>query len=410
MKNIFRFLIACTMCIGVLYSCKEMDFTYRQFIEDGETVYISKADSIITRGGNGRIEVSWLLLSDPKVASYKMYWNSRTDSVEGSLQKTENVDTVRVMLENMEEGVYEFEIILYDKFGNTSVTSSRIGRVYGERYQNNLYNRLYRNFRRANGGRDLAVNWVAADDQVVYSDIKYRTSSGDEKRYRLDPSEEASVLEDFPVDATFDMRTVFLPDRLSLDTFYTDFESVEPVFIDIEVDKSLWKNAMLSDDTYDEGYRKLSDLWDNTITQYFRNRNNATTPELPHWFTIDLGKKYILSKILVNQYVTDAATGGNWVFRSGSPRTFEIYGSDVASTDWDDWKLLGQFESIKPSGLPVNENTQADIDQARAGEVFEFIRMNDSFRYIRFKTTSTWGGNKDIMLAELTLWGQEADD
>src|SRR5690606_31002279 len=79
----------------VLSSCGKMDDTYRDFLADGETVYVAKADSLKVRPGRERVELEWLVMSDPKVKHYKVYWNNRTDSIERDLDRVKDGDTVR---------------------------------------------------------------------------------------------------------------------------------------------------------------------------------------------------------------------------------------------------------------------------------------------------------------------------
>src|SRR5699024_353321 len=97
---------------------------------------------------------------------------------------------------------------------------------------------------------------------------------------------------------------------------------------------------------------------------------------------------------------------GGWRYGADSPKKFEVYGSNVKSTDWDDWTSLGEFESVKPSGLPYRELSDEDIAQNLEGEEYEFIKVNKSFRYFRFKTSELWDPNRaGLMMAELTLYG-----
>ena len=103
--------------LAMLLSCGKMDDTYSEFVKDGERIYIAKADSLKVRGGNKRIQLSWLLLSDPKVVKYKVTWNNGRDSIVNPVVKTASVDTVTLMIDNIEEGTHEFEIYTYDKLG-----------------------------------------------------------------------------------------------------------------------------------------------------------------------------------------------------------------------------------------------------------------------------------------------------
>ncbi|NGM62632.1 hypothetical protein G5B30_11970 [Sphingobacterium sp. SGG-5] len=415
-NNRISFLIALFVLMGFLFSCKEMDYTYRQFVEDGETVYISKADSIVVRGGNQRAEVSWLLLSDPKVTKYKMYWNNRKDSVEGSIQKTEKVDTIKVMVNNLAEGVHEFEIFLYDKLGNTSIRSSKVGRVYGQRFQSSLYNRVIRSMKRVNARKDLDILWLAADNEIVYSDIKYNNVDGEEVTVKLKAQEETLVLPGFTLDGDFYIRTAFLPDTLALDTFYVDFERVEvpPAGVEIRLDKSLWKNPGIGNKgeyytTARAAGTAFEKIWDGIEDQngYYRMSDAAAVPSPPSSFAIDLGAKYILTKMRLHTLAHSTI----WAYNNGAPKKFEVYVSNTGSSNWDDWvwvQLGGEFEVIKPSGS--SGVTDDDMAFAQAGHDFTFPESEDEvgYRYVRFRTMETWKEtSKDITIAELTFWGYE---
>lgn len=417
MKNkALLFLIASVMLMGVQFSCKDMDHTYREFVESGETIYVSKADSIVVRGGNKRAEVEWLLLSDPKVTNYKLYWNNRRDSLEGPLQKTEEVDTVRVMVDNLTEGMHEFEIFLYDKLGNTSIRAFKIGRVYGERFQNSLYNRIARSMKRINSREDLEIVWLAADNEMIYSDIKYENVYGEEVITRLKPEEELMILSDFPLDGDFHVRTAFLPDSTALDTFYVDYERVEVPEAggEIQLDKSAWKNPGIANSgeyytTANNSQAVLIKLWDNitdaTNAGYFQ-MHNTNSPVLPNSFGIDLGAKYALSRMKLHHL----AHNTTWAYKQGNPKRFEIYVSNTATADMTAWVKLGEYETPRPSGLAFPANaTAADLALAEAGFDFAFPESEDGYQYIYLRNMESWAGINSTTIAEITLWGYEVD-
>ncbi len=416
-NNRFLFFLALVMLMGFQYSCKDMDYTYRQFVEDGETIYVSKADSIVVRGGEKRAEVRWLLLSDPKVTKYKVYWNNRKDSIEGAVQKTEEVDTVKVMLNNLAEGVYEFEIFLFDKSGNTSIKSSKIGKVYGERYQSSLYNRIVRSLKRVNQKEDLEVGWVPADNGMVYSDVKYENADGNEVVSRLKTTDNLITLPNFPLDGDFYIRTAFLPDTLALDTFYVDYEKVEVPRgpIEILLDKSLWKNPGIANSgeyntTSNNSNATLVKLWDNitdaTSAGYFQ-MHNTSSPDLPNSFGIDLGAKYTLTKLKLHHL----AHNTTWAYKQGNPKRFEIYVSNTATANMADWIKIGEFETERPSGLAFPANaTTADLAFATAGFDFTFPESEDGYRYFYLRNLESWAGIKSTTVAEITLWGYAAAD
>lgn len=183
----------------------------------------------------------------------------------------------------------------------------------------------------------------------------------------------------------------------------TMFTNITPLYEE-ELDKSLWKDAALMDDgNVPPRYSPLYQLWTPGATTYFfQDNRGADWRGLPTWVTIDFGKPYILGRMKSHQ-VNHSAT---WQYGSCSPRLFEIWGSNEATTDWDKWTLLGDFEVVKPSGLPLGTNSADDLALATAGHDFEFELTENSYRYIRYKVKETWGRLNYFCLLELTFWGQ----
>ena len=215
--------------IGILLvGCQKMDFNYKQFTEKGETIYVGRPDSLLLRGGNERAELRWLLLSDPKITSYKIYWNNRQDSTSGNLNKTEHVDTVIVKISNLEEKTQEFEIFHYDKNGNSSVRSSVLGKVYGPRYINSLVNRTFKTPKRLTNNR-VELNWTSPELNLLFSDITYSDINDNQVEYRVDRKVGLDTLINFPVGGVFDIKSAFKPDSLALDTFYTKKSTLKPL-------------------------------------------------------------------------------------------------------------------------------------------------------------------------------------
>lgn len=122
-------------------SCGKIDDTYREFLEGGATVYVAKADSLKIRPGRERVELQWLVMSDPKVKKYKVFWNNKADSIEQDLNREVNGDTVRLVIDNLAGGVYEFEVFQYSSDNKSSVRAAVIGRVYDSGYEAYLPNR-----------------------------------------------------------------------------------------------------------------------------------------------------------------------------------------------------------------------------------------------------------------------------
>ncbi|MDX1702615.1 MAG: DUF5000 domain-containing lipoprotein, partial [Melioribacteraceae bacterium] len=120
-----------------------------------------------------------------------------------------------------------------------------------------------------------------------------------------------------------------------------------------------------------------------------------------HSVSFDLGVIGKLSRIRIQQR-TDS-----FIFAEGNIRKFEVYGSEELILDgsYDNWTLIGDFESIKPSGLPMGQLSNEDLTVANEGEDFIFDLNAPNVRYIRIKVTETWAGGDNFQISELTIFG-----
>ena len=147
----------------------------------------------------------------------------------------------------------------------------------------------------------------------------------------------------------------------------------------------------------------LTNLWDGLNNGPYASTDRNTSI-LPSSFTIDLGQQYKLSRMKLFQYL-DPDLGHAFLY--ANIRKCEIWGSNNLSDNWDNWTLLLQCESTKPSGLPYGEATAEDKAYAAAGEDYSFPLNTPSVRYIRVKVFETWQKNNYFYFDEITLWGQK---
>lgn len=166
-----------------------------------------------------------------------------------------------------------------------------------------------------------------------------------------------------------------------------------------------WKALNLPNDSYIPTYpaQGLDKIWDGSTAQgrFYVGIAPAQNP-LPSWFTIDLGKVYQLSRMKMFQYTVSGSA-----YQLGNPELFEIWGSNdpELNGDWNNWTLLMECQSVKPSGSLGLAKTAEDTAYADAGEDFAFPFGTPPVRYIRFKTNRTWGRVDNVLVAELTFWG-----
>lgn len=255
------------------------------------------------------------------------------------------------------------------------------------------------------GGIDISFYNEAEDEYVLHTLMKDSTNTWVEyDRLYTSAKERDYAIHGLAAEPT--EFAFFFMDRWQnySDTLY---KTLTPLYEE-ELDKSLWKLYPLDNDTYAPRWdRPIEHIWDGSLTSqpYGIDPSKAS---LPQWFTIDLGQAAIFSRFRFNEYFKDQSSHRQWAFGGGSPKEYEIWGSNNPSKDgsWDSWTLLGKIESIKPSGLPPLQLTNEDIAAVIHGEDYTFPYTGKAYRYIRFKTLSTWGGTSALMFAEMTLWGQ----
>ncbi|THU39631.1 DUF5013 domain-containing protein [Niastella caeni] len=301
---------------GIMVSCKKAD-DFKKFIEDGEIIYTAKADSARVYPGNKRVQVSWLLITDPTITTSKVFWKNHTDSVVIAVNRTSSIDTMRVFINNLPEGNYDFEVYNYDKDGNSSIKVEVSGTVYGDVYTSSLLARAVENAELLNNNGE--ITWGDADSstgvigmQLKYIDINNNTHDTVVKAIYKD---QVTVLPGLMPGAPVQYRTLYKPAVLAIDTFYTSYENL-PVKADVTA--TFIKNAgapFLLDHTQPSNWRfgQLAD-WlynDEARDRYTYDAINGTGNAcMTLWIwdngTLTNGKIYQTVMLPAGEYVLEA--------------------------------------------------------------------------------------------------------
>ena len=232
-KNINKKIFALFVFFGFLASCTSMEEGYEDFIKDGEISYTGKLDSLMIFSGKNRVKVEGLFISDPKVTECRIFWNSGSDSLSVPVNKTQNVDTLRVYVENLPENIYSFKVFTYDELGNKSISVSSIGHSYGNRYIESLSNRVITSSILSTD-LDLSISFASMDlssgvlgTEIIYTDVN------DINHTEFVPIDSTGVvLEDYKLGSNYSYKTLFLPDETCIDTFQTEYVNLVPEFVD----------------------------------------------------------------------------------------------------------------------------------------------------------------------------------
>lgn len=187
------------------------------------------------------------------------------------------------------------------------------------------------------------------------------------------------------------------------DTIYpaTPDKKLTPLFEE-RLDKTKFKKVVFADDTnWDAWEGDYYHLFDEKMETIVHTQGDHPSPQI---YSIDLGVVVKLSRFTLHQR---ASHGTSHAYTHGNPKTYTVYGAKEIPEEpdnLDNWILLRECESIKPSGLPIGQNTDEDLDHFLAGDEYTFDDSHE-IRYFRLAVHDTWDGAGYVNASQITFWG-----
>ncbi len=229
MKNYnFIVLLGCITSI-LITSCSKWD-EYKQYTDNGETLYPGKLDSAKVFPGRLRVKLTGLLPADPKIAKGKIKWNDGKDSVVFDISKSSKIDTFSKTI-TVTEGVQNFKIQTFDAAGNTSITTIASGIAYGPKYESGLVNRPVNNAEiLSNGSAELT--WGAFDTSTGAKGawVKYTKNNNAVDSVFVPISQAVTTLSNFKSGTSVTVRTLYRPTATAIDDFYAAAQNVAVMY------------------------------------------------------------------------------------------------------------------------------------------------------------------------------------
>jgi hypothetical protein len=215
--NFIYVILACWV-LGGMSACTKMD-DYKKYTNGKEISYTGKIDSLKLHSGNNRLVLSWYLVADPKITGITIYWNDHRDSVVIPVKRSTGIDTMEYLFKALPEDTYNFQVFTWNNEGNRSVPVYITGKVYGNRYSNSLLNRGMNSAERKADGNTV-IEWGPVEETVIGMELTYTTTTGELRKVISPRTATQSILENYKSGSTYQFRTLFRPDSLSIDTFY----------------------------------------------------------------------------------------------------------------------------------------------------------------------------------------------
>ncbi len=402
MKNFYK--IFTILSILIFGSCTDQFDTIQKYLDEGETIYASKLDSLVIRAGHDRVQVVGLLMYGRDTEKCLIKWMPDNDSVFIPVTRVNQIDTFRVFIENLKEGTYDFEITTFDKQGNKSIVQKKMAKTYGDVYMSTL---LAREVQQIDiNGKNLKVTFAPEVGDSINSEFIYENSAGEWSKIPVPFGTAFIDVTDWKSLGKYKVTTSHIPELNAVDTFKVctpEGSLPEKIKTISMVDKSGFKELILPGDIALNAWGgSLSKAWDGDITSgNFAHSDNTSPVTFPAWFTFDIGKLVTLSRFELNHIVR-----ADLNYNAGNMKTWEIWGRADKPTDgsWDGWTKLLECNSFKPSGSPVGTNTAEDIEYIKNGEKFEFPAGLPHTRYLRIKVLDSWSGQGFIHFSEFSVY------
>lgn len=188
MKKLYIILVSVVALAAA--SCAKQDTVYQEFIKDGGFIYPAKAINLSADRGFQRIVLSWDLPMDPSIRTAKLFWDSRTQSMDFDYSSYPD-GKVTVAITDLEDRSYTFEVVNYDADEHASLASEITSSPFGDSW---LVSHAERTMLHVEmDGTDAVVTMGKMTDEIAVTKFRYINSSGQSVVSKNFPASEGVV-------------------------------------------------------------------------------------------------------------------------------------------------------------------------------------------------------------------------
>lgn len=366
-----RIYIALLMLLAIaIQSCSDMNELTDKYLDEGEVAYAAKVDSVGILAGENRIQLD-LYVKAQRIDKVRVYWNNYEDSLDVEIGGKTGV--FPVMLEDMPESGYLFQLVSFDKFGNKSLEYEATGSSYGDNYKNGLSNRSYTTeFTRYDMEADsMVIYWGGTVRGAIAMELQYTDTSDKIINLEVPADATTTTLHNLKGNVSYHLR--FIPEENAIDTFTTSPKSI-PVYYERPVNKSGWKIVGFSSASASPEW-PASNAIDGDINTPWHTEHNPTAP-FPHYFIVDMGETVDISSFEVYRRMDDSA---------GAQPTHQIFYAESLTdpTDSKDagWKDYGVYSFDNVVDIPQFSRA-ANVVKARYFMYYVGSNSRSAYAYI----------------------------
>jgi len=407
-KNSINNILLLTGLLSVV-SCSKKATDYRSFLDGTELTYPGAISNFKYQPGNRRLQLTWNPSPDPSVSKYVVRWNNNADSLSVNATSHNPADTVKVLIDKLDEYPYTFFINSYDAEGNKSVVGELDNaRVYGSVYQGGLHNRMpdpttpyvYNN----NDGT-VQLNFSQPDTINITTKISYTNEAGTVKQTAIVPSASSVVLDSHKPGTSVTYQSSYVPLKSAIDTFTTlTVDTFPTIYKLVQCDRSKYLALQRPNDVTAAYGTTFQLMWDGNRTprgypDVFNSDGNAG---YPRQFTMDLGKVYDLSQMeMVGRTCCH------------NPTDYQIWGIEDATNAFTttasndpNWET----EAKSKGWVKLAEEHRTDVESgvtAQGPWTTNIPSTAPNVRYLVVRILKVADGSNEINISQLTFWNRQ---
>ncbi|UFH34322.1 DUF4998 domain-containing protein [Flavobacterium acetivorans] len=344
---------------SILISCTDTYSVHEDYLKGGEIAYTNKVDSLSTVSGKNRVKIVGYISNAFNVDEIVVYWNKGKNSQRFPYVKSvSKVDKLELIVDNLEEKSYQFEVYSKNSTNDTSVKMVTYGNVYGDNYRSNL---SAREINKTSFGIDnsATINFKPVDEFTRNTEVKYFNMSGVELVKIIESTQSDLVISEIDNSRPIHYRTFFVPsikDKLgnetSLDLFDSDWKTytmpqLEPI---------------LASTTITPVLGGIQVNWSNPTNKNINvtiSYVNGTTKNVVVNSTATAGSTIVSGLLYVSQVVNVAVSDA--YANSYGPRSFTTAPLAAVKLVKTSWTIAG-FSSEEPAEGAPNGLATATID------------------------------------------------
>lgn len=219
MKNLIqKVTIYGVILVGLTMACdNSLKSTYEEFAEDGETIYIGRADTVLLGHGFNKLRFGIVINADPKISKGVVKTNNEDIYHEFDVVRTSNGKDTTTFDLDIPEGEYTLGVFLMDANDNSSIRREVSAKVYGESYQNGLINREVLS---VEASADTAwINWGQTLPGIVYTLLTYEDGAGEEQTIEVSNEETQTEIPSYKQGGNIHVSSAYEPTPTAIEVF-----------------------------------------------------------------------------------------------------------------------------------------------------------------------------------------------